>query len=61
MHRSFILKSSLARICEEENNVKKWVSYFVHKNCKTDYERKFNLSRICEEENMKKMGFMPCS
>jgi uncharacterized membrane protein YheB (UPF0754 family) len=51
MHRSFILKSSLARICEEENNVKKWISYFVHKNCKTDHDCQCNLLRICEEEN----------
>jgi uncharacterized membrane protein YheB (UPF0754 family) len=44
-------EKQLARICEEENNVKKWVSYFVHKNCKTDHDCQCNLLRICEEEN----------
>jgi hypothetical protein len=46
------------RICEEENNVKKWVSCFVHKNWKcTDDDWKATFRGFVKKRTMWRNGF----
>lgn len=48
----------LLRICEEENNVKKWVSCFVHKNWKcTDHDQKATFQGFVKKRTMWRNGF----
>jgi hypothetical protein len=46
------------RICEEENNVKKWVSCFVHENWKcTDHDWKATFRGFVKKRTMWRNAF----